>query len=193
MDNSSTSRLVPGLRALLTTTAGLVTDVTDADWHAPLTSSQADAEMRAQEAHRPPPETGSWPWLAAPLIARLALQVALEQARGFSAVLDQEATCYAADALCRAVLEPASLAWWLLEPDIDAERRLARALVYRLNTAKATSKAIDQMGLGHDEDRSGYGELPEHVEQEITSLGPTWTVNRSRTQVRSGTSRAGLF
>jgi hypothetical protein len=77
------------------------------------------------------------------MIAQWALQVAVEEAKGFSAVLDPSATStYAADVLCRGVLETASLAWWLLDPDIDAKKRLSRSLVYRLHNAEQTAKAV---------------------------------------------------
>ena len=180
--------MVAKLRSLLMKTIDLVLEVTDADtaWSTPRAHSQAGAELSAEESRRPKPQTGSWPWLGAPITARMALQVAVEEAKGFSVVLDPDATVYAADVLCRAVLESSSLAWWLLEPNISAERRLARSLVYRLHTARETKKAVDHLGRGPDEDRSEYGELPEDVEQEITRLGPTWTWNDSATRVSWG-------
>jgi hypothetical protein len=53
------------------------------------------------------------------MIASWALQVAVKEAKGFSAVLAPETTSYASDVLCRGVLETTSLAWWLLDPDVD--------------------------------------------------------------------------
>src|SRR5207248_7657044 len=73
--------------------------------------------------------------------------VEVEEAKGFSKVLDPNATSYAADVLCRGILETASLVWWLLDPDIDAQRRLARSLVYRLHTAAQTGRAIEALAL----------------------------------------------
>lgn len=100
------------LRSLLAATIELVLQVTDADaaWMTPWTHSQAGRELDEEERRRPGPQTGSWPWLLAPMVARLSLRVAIEEARGFQAVLGSRVTSYAADAVCRAVLESASLA-----------------------------------------------------------------------------------
>src|SRR5258708_18777858 len=117
------------------------------------------SRLAAEEAHRPEPETGSWPWLAAPMIARWALQVAAAEAKGLPAVLDRDATSYAADVLCRGVLETSSLLWWLFDPGIDAERRVARSLVYCLHSARQTGRAISAPAChsrrGRRSDRDG--------------------------------------
>lgn len=123
------------------------------------------------KSRRPSPQTGSWPWLMASMVARWALWVAVEEAKAFQAVLDTDTTSYGADVLCRSVLESSSLAWWLLDPAIDSEGRLARVLLYRYQTAKQTQKAAQHLGLGSTEDRSEYGELPERIEQEGRDLG----------------------
>jgi hypothetical protein len=88
--------------------------------------------------------------------------------------------------LCRAVLESSSLAWWLLDPGVGARPRLARALTYRLHTAKETKRAISHLRLGSDEDPTEYGELPDTVMQEIRNLGPDWTCHPSGAWVSWG-------
>ena len=101
----------------------------------------------------------------APTLARLALQTALEEAKAFSAVLARPGTSSAADVLCRSVLETSSLAWWLLDPEIDSKTRLARSLSYRLHSAEQTKKAIG--ALAPEDDPSEFGELPEAVMEDI--------------------------
>jgi hypothetical protein len=96
--------------------------------------------------------------------------VATTEVEGFAAVLDV-GTPYAADVLCRAILESTSLVWWLLEPDIGAQRRLARALAYRLRSAIEAERAVEHLGLADDEDRSGYGERRAEVIGAIEELG----------------------
>jgi hypothetical protein len=81
--------------------------------------------------------------------------------------------------VCRAVLESSSLAWWLLDPGIGAQTRLARALACRLHTAHETRKAVGYLRLAPDEDPCEYGELPGAAEQELTGLGPDWTCHPS--------------
>src|SRR5262245_50440 len=133
------------LRALLIRAIALASSVAGADtaWTTPWADSPAGKELAAEEARRPEPHSGSWPWLAAPMLGRMALQVMIEEARYLPRLLDSRATSYAADVLCRAVLETSSLACWLLDPDIDAERRAARVLVYRLHTARQTARAVE--------------------------------------------------
>lgn len=164
------------LRVLLATTITRASEVTDlyGTWDTPRAHSPAGKELAAEEARRPDPQAGSWPWQLAPMIASWALQVAAEEARGFSAALDRDATSCAADVLCRAVLETSSLAWWLLAPDIDTETRLARSLVYRLQSAGHTRHAIKALDLGPGDSPAGYGELPEHVKRDINDAGLTW-------------------
>jgi len=161
------------LCALLTNAIAAVVDVADADaaWATPAAHSLAGRELTAEEMRRPEPRTGSWPWLGAPLTARWALWAMIEEAKALPALLRSDVTSYAADVLCRAVLESASLAWWLLDPDIDAQRRGARWLVYRLHSAKETEKAVQALELGPGEDQSGYGESVADVQQEIEDLG----------------------
>jgi hypothetical protein len=88
-------------------------------------------------------------------------------------VLTPDGPSNAADVLCRGVLEACSLAWWLLDPEIDGQTRLARSLVYRLHSAAQTERAILALGLEPEDKPSEYGELPEAVEQDIASVGLT--------------------
>ena len=161
------------LCALLTNAVAAALDVADADaaWATPAARSPAGRELTAEEMRQPAPQAGSWPGLGAPLTARWALWMMIEEVKALPALLKLDFTSYAADVLCRAVLESASLAWWLLDPDIDAQRRCARSFVYRLHAAKETKKAVEALELGPGEDRSGYGESVADVQQEIRDVG----------------------
>ncbi len=176
MDTPPGDTMLTELRVFLTEAVTLALAVAGADnaWDTPWAHSPAGGELAAEEARRPAPATGSWPWLAAPMIARWSLQVAAAQATGFSAALSPGTTSYAADVLCRGVLETSSLAWWLLDPGIGAGQRLARSLVYRLHSAGQTERAINALELGPEDDRAEYGELPGDVKQDIEGAGLTW-------------------
>ena len=176
MGTPSADSMLDELRVLLATTITAAQQVTGAHgaWETVRADSPAGEELVAEEARRPPPQTGSWPWRLVLIIASWALQVAVEEARGFLAALDRDATSYAADVLCRGVLETSSLAWWLLDPDLDAQTRLARSLVYRLHSAGETERAIKALELGPEDTPADYGELPEHVRQDIDSVGLAW-------------------
>lgn len=180
MCSSPTNGLAVELCDHLAAVIALAEAVVDPDgpWESPLQDSQAGAELLAEEARQPAPRTGSWPWLMAAIVSRWALWVAVEEAKALCNVTDTERTSYGADVLCRSILESSSLAWWLLDPEIDAEGRLARALLYRYNTAKRGQQAAEHVGIGPDEDRSDYGELPEAVEQEARGLG--FEIDRNR-------------
>lgn len=153
----------------------------DSAWETPREASLAGTELADQETRRPAPQAGSWPWLGAPTTAHWALWVMAEQARTLPAMLNPHATSYGADVVSRAVLEAASLEWWLLDPGIDAQQRTARWLAWRLHTADETRKAVNALELGDDEDQSEYGETVEDVQRDIDELG--WSVgNRAETR-----------
>lgn len=147
-------------------------------WRTPSVDGPAGREFVAEEARRPAPATGSWPWSGAAEIAHGALWVMIEEAQALPALVKPEVTSYAADAVCRAVLEAGSLAWWLLDPDIDAARRTARFLLYRLQGAEQNRKAVGALDLASDEDPSEYGETVDTVVHEIGALG--WIVPETR-------------
>jgi hypothetical protein len=150
---------------------------TDTAWDDLLVRSQAGAEWASEEARRPPPQNGAWPWWGALLLGRWALQVAIEEAEALQALLKPDTTSYGADVLSRGVLETASLAWWLLDPEIDAQQRTARSLVYRLHSAVALEKAVDALELDPGEDRSGYGQSAADIQSEIAGAGVGWSTS----------------
>jgi hypothetical protein len=121
------------------------------------------------------------------MTAHWALWAMTEQARTLPAMLDSHATSYGADVVSRAVLEAASLAWWLLDPGIDAQQRTARWLVWRLHTADESRKAVKALELGDDEDPSEYGESLEDIQRDIAELG--WSVG-DRTETREPNASA---
>jgi hypothetical protein len=122
------------------------------------------------------------------MTARWALWAMTEQARTLPALLNPHATSYGADVVSRAVLEAASLAWWLLDPGIDARQRTARWLVWRLHSADESRKAVNALELGDDEDPSEYGESVEDIQRDIAELG--WsTGDRAETREPDASSR----
>lgn len=123
------------------------------------------------------------------MTAHWALWVMTEQAGTLPAMLSPHATSYGADVVSRAVLEAASLTWWLLDPGIDAQQRTARWLAWRLHTADETRKAASALELGGDEDPSEYGESVEKVRQDIAELG--WSAgDRADTREPDASARA---
>lgn len=148
----------------------------DAAWEAPASGSQAAQEQAAENARWPAPEDkdGSWPWDGAPVTAHWALWTMIEEATALPALLSPQVASYAADVVCRAVLEAGSLTWWLLDPGCDATRRTARWLAWRLHTAEENRKAVNDLNFDPADEASEYGETVESVRQDITKLG--WSV-----------------
>lgn len=161
------------LRAIVGEATSIAAGIADEDgsWNSPLLRSQAGSELVEQEEQHPPPGTGSYPWRQASIIARAGLWAGIEEAKALQVALDVEKTSYGADVLCRAVLESLSLTWWLLDPEIDGAGRVARLFLFREHTAEETKRAVTSLGLGDDEDRSEYGELPSDVKKHAKQLG----------------------
>lgn len=162
------------LRAIVGEATSIAAGIADEDgpWNSPLLRSQAGSELAEQEEEQhPPPGTGSYPWRQASIIARAGLWAGIEEAKALQVALDVEKTSYGADVLCRAVLESLSLTWWLLDPEIDGAGRVARLFLFREHTAEETKRAVTSLGLGDDEDRSEYGELPSDVKKHAKQLG----------------------
>ena len=179
MTTAASDRTEAGLAALLSRTLLLAREIADDAnvWTNLPPASKAGQELSAQERREDRP-TKSWPWLSALMIARWGLQVAIEIAENFGTLVVLGGTSYGADVLCRAILEHASLTFWLLDADIDDDERLARVLVYRLHSAGETERAVEYLDLAEHEDRSRYGELPDEVTGQIMDLG--WTFTRRR-------------
>jgi hypothetical protein len=74
VDASPADGIPSELRSRLADTIELTLQVTDADTalRTPWAHSQAGQELDEEERRRPEPQAGSWPWLLAPMIARLA-------------------------------------------------------------------------------------------------------------------------
>lgn len=180
MDARSAQAMLAPLHTALGDAVAAAREVAQQDtaWQTPAANGPAGRELAAEEARRPAPRTGSWPWLGAAITAHAALWVMIEEAQALPALVKPGASSYAADAVCRAVLEAGSLAWWLLDPDINAARRTARFLLYRLDGAVENRKAVGALELAPDEDPSEYGETVEAVLQEVSELG--WNVPETK-------------
>jgi hypothetical protein len=79
-------------------------------------------------------------------VAEMLVNAVLEQAQAIRSLLSAEAPpALAIDALARAALEPASVAWWLLNRNISARARVARLYVVRRCSAGWFEHAANAM------------------------------------------------
>ncbi len=170
--------MMEDLRMLAAETAQQLEAVQDHGklWCAPPAGSEAATDL----ANR---ETGpSGAWGEAPVrdvmdIVWMALGLADENVRAVGALLNQpQRTCYPFEVVSRAVMEAASLAFWLTESGVDVRARVARGIVYRMNGAVRMEEALDSMGGPRPgEQRRDYGELADDVKQAAADLGLTLT------------------
>jgi hypothetical protein len=154
--------MMNGLCALVTETVQLLGSVLDHDglWCAPSAGSEAAADLANAEAGP------SGAWGEAPVrdvmdIVWMAPGLAGENARASAVLLGKPArfgrlplirsfqradpfalrTSFPVEVLTRAVIEAASLAFWLTESGLGVRARVARQIVYRMNGVPGSSDA----------------------------------------------------
>lgn len=136
----------------------------------PRPGSQAAAEMEA--ACRQPGQDGSWgesPVRLAYTMAITNYSAALEHARAVVMLMSGQFTALPASVLVRALVEAASQAWWLLEPDIGHANRVRRALALRYRSASEGEKAARADGIPPGEYHN-YTETKAQVEYDSQAL-----------------------
>jgi hypothetical protein len=99
--------------------------------------------------------------------AAFLLDAVLQCLRAMGGALTVEATPYVTNCLARSALEAGSQAWWLLEPGLGAQRRVARFLLIRAGSARRMQETATILGhVPRD-----YGETVEAVRQYAADLG----------------------
>jgi hypothetical protein len=85
-------------------------------------------------------------------------------------------TSYVPGVLSRAAMEAGSQAFWLLQPDIGARRRVIRSVLVRAGSAanlKDSVEAVDPAEVVSD-----YGESPSRIEAYAQGLGLTYAIKK---------------
>ena len=139
----------------------------DSEW-VPAWGSEASRERAAVG----PGSSGAWgdiPVRTAYAAASFLLDAMLQCTTAMGSALTVTATPYVANCLARSALEAGSQAWWLLEPDIGARRRVARFLLIRASSARSLKETSKALGLAPRD----YGETVEAVRDYAASLGLT--------------------
>src|SRR6266851_5122 len=137
----------------------------------PTPGSPATAELEA--TCRQDGRDGLWgeePVRMAYTVAVTNYGAALEHARAIVRLMSGEFTAVPASVLVRALVEVASQAWWLLEPDIGHVRRVRRVQALRYRSAVEGEKAAHADGVPPDE-YSHYTETKAQVEHYAQALG----------------------
>lgn len=137
----------------------------DSEW-VPAWQSEA-ARERGGVVQGPDGAWSDMPVRTAYAAAAFLLEAILQCLRALSGALTAEATPYVANCLARSALEAGSQAWWLLEPNIGARRRVARFLLIRARSARAVQDTAKALGV-----RPGdYGETVAIVVEHAATLG----------------------
>lgn len=137
----------------------------DVEW-VPAWQSEA-ARERAEAVQGPSGPWGDMPVRTAYAAAAFLLEAVLQCVRALSGALTAEATPYVANCLARSALEAGSQAWWLLEPGIGAQRRVARFLLVRARSARAVQDTAKTLGVKPGD----YGETVATVLEHAAALG----------------------
>lgn len=118
----------------------------------PAPGSPAALELAA--ACEQPAQTGMWgeePVRRAYMVALANYHAALEHSQAVTALMCGSFTAVPASVLVRALVEVASQAWWLLEPDIGHVNRVRRLQALRYRGAVEAENAAKADGLSPDE------------------------------------------
>jgi hypothetical protein len=104
----------------------------------PLEGSTAEAEWA--QNRRFASDWGETPVTNAYSIAAMKLAAARDHVASLAQLLRPEPAPFATAALARVVLETSARAWWLLDPAIGPESRVARGMTDRLSSLRETLK-----------------------------------------------------
>ena len=129
------------------------------------------SEAARERANRERGTDGPWgdrPVRAAYTAAALYLESVLQCMRAMGAALTTDTTHYVPYCLARAAMEAGSQAFWLLEPDIGARRRVARFMLIRASGAR---NRAEEVSLTDPASAGMYGETPEQLDAEAVRLG----------------------
>lgn len=131
--------------------------------------SEAEGEVRNGEQRADGTPWGEDPVAAAYAAATVLLFAALDSLNALRDAVNVSSTSYVPGVLSRAAMEAGAQAWWLLEPGIDARRRVIRSVLVRAGSAEnleTTVHAVESTALVSD-----YGEDPAAILAYATALG----------------------
>jgi len=154
------------MRRYLAETADVVDQWFPAREWVPAWRSEGSRE-RGEHVSGPHGPWGDVPVKTAYAAAAFLLDAVLQCLRAMSGALAVEATPYVTNCLARSALEAASQAWWLLEPGIGAQRRVARLLLVRAGSARRLEETAKVLGFVPGD----YGETAEAVRRYGADLG----------------------
>jgi len=157
---------VPEMRRYLAETADAVDQWFPVQEWVPAWRSEASRE-RGEVVSTPGGPWGDAPVRMTYAAAAFLLDAVLQCLRAMSGALAVEATPYVTNCLARSALEAGSQAWWLLEPGIGAQRRVARFLLIRAGSARRMQDTATILGFV----AADYGETVAGVRQVGADLG----------------------
>lgn len=137
----------------------------------PLAGSPAIEELRA--ALEEPAAVGVWgevPVRMAYAVAIMCYSAALEQARAMLPLMAGDFSAVPVVVLARSLLEAASQAWWLLEPEIGHRRRVKRLQALRFRSGVEGERAAEADGAAPDQYHR-YTETTDQVMRFSQALG----------------------
>lgn len=146
----------------------------------PAWQSEAADELGNSEVGTGGAAWGENPIRTAYAAAAVFLLTATDCLRAMADSVNLLTTTYTSGVLARAAMESGSQAWWLLEGDIGARRRVIRSILIRASSARWLDKAVktaDPAGKTSD-----YGEDPGRVAAYARPLGLSYVCNSNKTE-----------
>jgi hypothetical protein len=96
-------------------------------------------------------------------------KAATEYARAVEAMVGSLRSALAPETMARTALEAAASAWWLLEPELGARRRVCRLQLVRIKSAVELQRTIAEIGESNAD--GAFGETPDRVRDYSRQLG----------------------
>lgn len=133
-------------------------------------SLAAEELRRARSEHCPAGAWGEEPVHSAYALAILNYRVALDHATAIAAMTKNGHSAVSASVVTRALVELASQAWWLLEPDIGHVSRVERMIAIRFRSAREGEKTASADGVPVEVHHT-YTETTKQVAEYAKGLG----------------------
>jgi hypothetical protein len=120
---------------------------------------------------------GGVPWGETPVrssyaTAQVFIYAAIDCLGGLADSTNLLSTAYLSNVIARAAMEAGSQAWWLLDPEIGARRRVIRSVLIRAQSAKYLEKAVLELDPVKGQ-AANYGEDPAKAAAHAKNLGLT--------------------
>ena len=180
--NNIPPTFVPALRETLSAFLNRCGELADANGNVPASTSQATQERT--DSQRPESIVSAWS------VASLLIENSADHISLFVKSIDEPIESLACWTSIRSMMEPCSIAAWLLDPQIDARARVSRVFALRyegLTQQQKFARSINQP----DAEIQKIGDRINDVEQAAVNLGYSTVLDRNGRRIGIGERMPG--